>query len=451
MTINNAFGTSQYGFGLNPSGLDTASIVTKLVGIRSQTLTAMQTNLNNASSAASTVSTFASHLSALSSAASDLSFPTGFNATGASSSDSSYVTASPSYGGVPGSYSLDVAHLASEQRTRSNTFASSSTALGLSGSLSVQVGSGTPVSLTIAGTDTLNDIATKISSAGLRVNASVIYDGSNYRMLVRGLDTGASNAVTLTEGSPALASALGLSTPANTYQHAQDSAFTVDGVSMTRPTNQISGAIPGVTMALVRPTTSSVTVSVTTDSSTVAANVQAFVNAYNRVVYDSHNATGYGGQKASNPLLQSDRVFRSALDQMSNLVGSVVPGTSGAYTTLRSVGVSLQNDGTLSFSSSTFAAAMTADPTAVSKIFVTDASNGSTGVMSSFRTVVNGFIGTSSSPANAEASAMSQRATAIQAQIRDEQARITTYQTNLQTQFTNMEINVAKYKAMLNG
>lgn len=431
------------------SGLDVEDLIGRLVAIRNQSVTALQTRQQQINQASSTVSAFTTRLSTLSRAARSLDSTSEFNATTATSSDATYVAATSSGGVVPGAYTVAVSRLASEQRTRSNTFASSTDPIGLSGTLDFTIGAGSPVSVTVNTTDTLNDVAARISASGARINASVIYDGSNYRMLVRGLDSGDANTITFSESTPALTASLGLSTPANAYQAAQDALFTVDGISMRRTTNQVTNAIPGVTLALARTTASDVRINVATDPAAIKSKVQAFVTAYNDVVTASHTATGFGSTRASNPVLAGDWSFRSSLQRLSRLVGSSVPGTSGSYTTLASVGVRLQNDGTLQINDTAFSAAVAADPLAVSKVFVTDVGIGATGLMDSFATAITELSSNTNSTIRVRGATLSSQSQTLSVRIRREQDSVTAYRETLRSQFTVMETIVSRYKAIL--
>ena len=431
------------------SGLDVEDLIGRLVAIRNQSVTALQTRQQQINQASSTVSAFTTRLSTLSRAARALDSTSEFNATTATSSDATYVAATSSSGVVPGAYTVAVSRLASEQRTRSNTFASSTDPIGLSGTLDFTIGAGSPVSVTVNTTDTLNDVAARISASGARINASVIYDGSNYRMLVRGLDSGDANTITFSESTPALTASLGLSTPANTYQAAQDALFTVDGISMRRTTNQVTNAIPGVTLALARTTASDVRINVATDPAAIKSKVQAFVTAYNDVVTASHTATGFGSTRASNSVLAGDWSFRSSLQRLSRLAGSSVPGTSGSYTTLASVGVRLQNDGSLQINDTAFSAAVAADPLAVSKVFVTDVGIGATGLMDSFATAITELSSNTNSTMLVRGATLSSQSQTLSVRIRREQDSVTAYRETLRSQFTAMETIVSRYKAIL--
>lgn len=430
------------------SGLDTNALIDNLMAVQRQPLTALQGRQTAVNQATAVISSFSSKLSALATAARALDSTAEFNATAATSSDTASVTASTVGGAVVGGYDIQVTRLAREQRTQSRTFASNTTALGLSGAINLTVGSGSPVTVNVANTDTLSDIASKISSTGARVNASVIYDGSTWRMQVRGLDTGAANAVTITE-DPALQTGLGLSTPANTYQTAQDAQFTVDNVTMTRATNQVSDAAPGLSFNLLRTTTSAVRVTVANDPAALKTKVQAFITAYNDVVNAGHSATGYGSQRASNAELSGDRTLRGALSRLSTPMASAVPGATGRYTTLGSAGISLQNDGTLRLNETTFNAALAADPVGVSRLFVTDTQIGATGVMGTINTAVTDLTSAVNAPLRTRQEALSAKARRLGTDITRMQNRLNQYGEVLRNQFAGMEGQVGRYKALL--
>mgnify|MGYP006145741437 CR=1 FL=1 len=51
-----------------------------------------------------------------------------------------------------------------------------------------------PEDLSVIGIDdTLNDVVERVNATGLRLSASILFDGTDYRMQIRGLDTGVSN------------------------------------------------------------------------------------------------------------------------------------------------------------------------------------------------------------------------------------------------------------------
>jgi flagellar hook-associated protein 2 len=448
MSSGNSINLAALGFG----GIDTSNLVTSLVSIENQPVAMMQKKQQNAQSASATLSNFSTTLGALSSAATVLADPTTFAAMQATSSDT-MVAASATGSPAAGQWSVSVSAIAEAQRTLSNGHASSTDALNLSGSIGITLANGATASVNVAATASLTDVASAINASGLRLQAGVMYDGSQYHLLVSGLDTGASNAITFDESNltgtdPTTndGGTLGLAAATANITKAQDASLTVGGVPVTSPTNQIANAIPGVTLAITHPTTTPATITVAGDSTGVQGQIQTFVNAYNAVITAGHTDAGFGKNAAQNASLQGDQSIHSALDQVSQLIGRQSSSNTGAYTTMASVGITLNDDGTLAFSTGKFATAMSADPTSVKKLFVSDASTGATGLMSQYGSLIKTLTDPTNGSVQAEMHGFSTRAGNLGKQITSAQLRVTAYQTQLQTQFTKMNALLQTYK-----
>lgn len=448
MSSGNSINLAALGFG----GIDTSTLVTSLVSIENQPVQTMQSKQAAMQSAVSTLSSFSQALGALSNAATTLSDPMTFSAMAATSSDST-IAASASGSPAAGQWDVSVSQIAQSQRTVSAGESSSSNALGLTGTLGISVANGTTATVNISATDSLSDIANSINASGLPLKAGVMYDGSQYHLLISGNNTGAANTISFDESkltgtnptTGAVSTApLGLSAAGATIQAAQDAKLTVGGVAVTSPTNQVANAIPGVTLAVTQPTTTPATITVAGDATGLQGNVQTFVNAYNAIIGAGHADAGYGTTAASNSLLQGDQAIHSALDQVAQLVGS--QGGGGAYTTMASVGITLNDDGTLSFDASKFASAVSADPTDVTKLFVTDTATGSTGLMGQFTNLVNTLTDPTNGAVKSEINGYNSRITNLGSQITNAQTRVAAYQTQLQTEFTKMNSLLQTYK-----
>lgn len=416
------------------SGIDTASLITGLVNADSGRLNALKAKQTSTNSAISTLSDISTALGTLQSAVDALSTANGVGSYSGTSS-SSAIAISTTGNARPGAYSMNVTQLAKAQRTYSNTYAAANTAVGQSGTLSIQVGSGTPASINIAGSDTLDQIAAKINSAGARVSASVFYDGSAYRLQVSGLDSGKDNALTFSQSGLDL----GLNVAANTVQKAQNSIVNIDGFDVQRSTNQVVGAIQGVTLALTATTTAPVDVTVASDSKGLATKIQSVVTAYNSVLSKINTAAGKGSTKASNSELASDSTLRGITNRLSSALQTVKG--SGKYNTLGSVGLSLQRDGTLSLDTSKLNAAVTADAGAVSALFAgTDSSN--TGVMAALSSTIKAYNQTGTGLLTQHQSDLQSRVKTMTDSVNREQDRLDRYQTLLQKQFAAMDTTV---------
>ncbi|MFO0676847.1 MAG: flagellar filament capping protein FliD [Polyangiaceae bacterium] len=426
-------------FGGLASGLDVNSIVSSLSSIERAPADAARTRQSNVDSARTSISTFTQKLSTLQSAAAALADPVQFASFAVSSSDSA-IAVSASGVATTGSFTVAVDALAREQRTYSSVQSSRSTALGLTGAMTLTLGTGSPVTVSVDAGDTLDSLATKIATSGVRVSSSVLFDGTNYRLQVRGLDTGAANAFTIDDS----ALGLGLGTPANTLQSASDARVRVDGITVTRSTNLLSDVIPGVSMALTK-TAASVEVKTSADPTLLSQKIGAFVTAYNDIVSFGHTLAGYGSQKASNPELSGDSGIRSALSQLSSLVGSPVAGTSGTRTTLGSIGLASTQEGTIKLDSTKLQAALAADPDAVSRLFVVDPTRGSTGVMGDFKALTLRLGTGADSPFQTRIEGFRTRSRAIGDEITRLNERADAFETRLRKQFANLDKVMAAY------
>jgi len=329
------------------SGIDTASIVNQLISADSGTLNALQDKSSNTQAANSTVSSIGTQLSTLATAAQALSDATSNGSFTATSSGTMVgVTSSPA--AQPGTYSVEVKDLAAAQRTYSQSFASDTAALNQTGSFTIAVGTGAPATINVLATDSLQSIVSKINDSGLQVSASVFNDGTTSRLQIRGINTGKANALTFVENGTTLdLNGTGaLPTSGKTVQPAQDASLIVDGFPVTRPTNQITGAINGLTLNVTDKTTSPITVNVASDPTTLTTNLNAVVTAYNNVINAIHKATGYGDQKASNTLLSGDSTLRTVASKLSTSMQGMST-QSGSLTSLADIGLTLQRDGTL--------------------------------------------------------------------------------------------------------
>ena len=422
------------------SGIDVDSLVSSLTSVATQPLTALQTKKSQIDAAVTTITGISSRLASLKTAALALSTSTGFASYTAGSSDAAVVASATGSAGT-GSYSVSVSQLAQAQKTRSDVVSTSSTsALNQNFTLNLADSTGT-TTVSIVETDSLTDIASKISASGARVSATMLNDGTGYRLQLQGLDTGSEAGFTMT-GAP---SSMGLTD----YQSAQDALLTVDGLPITSHTNQVTGAIAGVKLALTNKTTSPSTITVSSDPSALESKLSAFMAAYNTFVSVAHSTTGFGSARASNSVLAADTTIRGAVTKVSSLIGRAVPGTTGAYTTLGSVGIKSNADGTLSMDNAKLEAALAADPASVAKLFVTDTTTGSTGVMQTMMDSVDALIKNTNSPITARIASLGKQSSQVSDSATKMQDRIDRYTTNLRAKFSAMDTAVAKYNSML--
>jgi len=158
----------------------------------------------------------------------------------------------------------------------------------LSGSISIQVGSGTAHTVTISSDNTLSALAGSISAAGIGVTASVVTnsDGSSSLSLLSST-TGTAGTLTVASSILDTSDSLGYTSTVT----GENANLTVDGISLTSASNTVANLIPGVTFQLLAPSTEEsnstlepVQVVIGNDNTNVESTVNQFVTDYNSLV-----------------------------------------------------------------------------------------------------------------------------------------------------------------------
>jgi flagellar hook-associated protein 2 len=427
-------------FGGIGSGMDTEGIVSALVGVERQGQTALQTKLTANNSSISNLSSVSSLLSKLKAASDALDTTAEVGSYKASSSNTAIVASSSGLA-TPGKYSITVDKLAKEQRTYSNTIASVGTALGQAGTLKLGVGTGDTKDISIVATDTLDDVIGKVNAAGLRITASSFYDGTSYRIQLRGQDTGAANSLSITETG----TSFGFGVAANTVQAAQDAQIKLDGFTIKSATNQVTGAIRGVTLALTNTTTEAATIAIDNDPDGLKTKLNALVDSYNAVITKVKELAGNGTIKAKDANLAGDSTLRAINSRISSALQGITSSTS-TYDSLGSIGLSLDRSGKLSLDSTKFSKAMAADSDGVTKLLA-GAGTGGLGVMGAVSSAVDVFTKSGTGLLANRSDAMAATTKRLQARIDREETRINRYADQLRKQFTQMDTTVASWNS----
>lgn len=409
------------------SGMDVAGIMDALVNARAIQQTAAKSRITSTKSAATAISDIGGLLGKLKTAVDAISDPDGAQGLSTTSSNAA-VTASPAGTASTGRYAVTVASLAQSYRAYSSSQSSATGALGQEGTMNIAVGTAANASIAITPVDSLTSIADKINNAELGVHASTFYDGSQYRLQLNGTNTGADNDVTITN--------LDLGLNANVKQHAQDAHAIIDNYHVYSRSNQIVGAIPGVTLGLSDVTPTAAIVETKSNPDTLKTKLQAVVDAYNAVVNKVHSTSGYGSLKASVEALSGDSTLRSLTSGMSRAIMNQVD-TGSSYSTLASIGVSLTRDGTLSLDSSKFGQAVGANPDAVTKILAGTSSGD--GIMDTVSDFVDSYNRSGTGILATKATALSANVQRLQARVDEQQERLDAYRAQLEKQFAAMD------------
>jgi flagellar hook-associated protein 2 len=430
--------------------MDVDALITGLVKANSVPLGKLQNQATNFRIASSTLSSIGSALGGLQSAATALSTTTGSGGMTATSNNAAVVV-SANGGALPASYEVTVENLASEQRTYSQSFSSNSGALAQTGNFTIKIGSGTAKQIDVLATDSLDAIAGKINQAGIRATASVFYDGSKYRLQVRGLDTGDDNALAFVETGTTLDLNGDGSTPTGgkTVQQAKNANLTIDGFTVSRPTNQIIGAAPGVTFALTAKTTTAAAITVASDSQGLQTKLSALVSSYNTIIKASHNAAGFGTTVGQVDELKGDSTLRSITQRLNAAITTKSSGGTGAFQTLQDIGLSLDRNGMLALDSAKLSKALTADSASVVNLMARTAGSSNGGLVAKLADVATTITDSNKGILTIRNDSLLKQAKKLDTRALQEQSRLDSYADRLRKSLGDMDAKVGANKVML--
>jgi len=284
-----------------------------------------------------------------------------------------------------GTHTLEVTALAKAHTLTSGNYTDSNVTTVGTGSLAITIGSAT-ANITIDNTNnTLDGIAAAINNDDtVGVTASVLYTGTAYKLVLNSDTTGLDNVIdvavtdtgdlddTDTDGLSSLSYTSG-GVNLVPSQAAVDAAFTLNGVSVTRATNTVTDAIPGVILSLNSTNIGAASSLIIADDDTAVVDaVTEFVDKFNALktlinensAFDSTGAT-------ENGVLLGDSTTRTIMSQVRRVLGSTVEGLENANVrSLAEVGISTDfQTGLLNFDSSVFKAKFASDPDDVSALF----------------------------------------------------------------------------------
>jgi len=342
-TVGLSFGSATSG-----TGFDVSSTVTSILAIQQGIETPWKSQLTSLEAQNTAFTAIGTDLATLATSLQSLTDADGVTAEkeGASSDTSVLTLSSASTEAAAGTHSIEVSQLAQTSSVYSSAVTNASDTL--SGSLSIQVGSGTAQTVTVGSTsNTLASLAAAINSADIGVAASIITDTTGSRLSLVSSTSGSAGQLTVTSNLTDATTAASVTTQAGLS--GQDAELTVDGVAITSVSNTVSTAIPGVTFQLLGTSSSAVQVQITNDTADISSAMNSFVTAYNAVVKDLTTQEGNDSSGNAEPLYGNPTVSLMQTQLSEALLGGAA---SGAVSSITQLGVTVNDDGTLTYSDS---------------------------------------------------------------------------------------------------
>jgi len=374
----------------------------------------------------------------LKTAADGLKTSTNFYARQVEASNKDVLSVSAASGAAEGNYTVNVTQLAQAHRIASSGVADGDATVATGGNFSFKVSGGEEVTVSFDGPTTLNDLAAAInSSRDGGVEASVINDGVNSRLVLKSISSGESSAIEITRNDTNLG--FGEGSGGQTLQVAQNAKFSIDGLEMTRSSNTVEGAISGVSITLKNMGTS--TISVTNDTKAIQDKVQSFVDAYNEVVKIVSNNNFYNPTTGASGAFTGESTARDVVNRLEGILGARVDGLPESLRSLAQIGVSTQRDGTLKLDTKVLTDKISSDLDGVAKIFTDE--NGIAGAVSKY---VDSVTNSSGSITN-RTKGLQSIVTRLTDDIERGEANLKKREESLTAQFARMESVMAKYSS----
>lgn len=281
----------------------------------------------------------------------------------ASGTESPAFTLTAGPGAGVGVHDIRVVELATAQLSASQGFDSKTAKTLGTGTLSVTIGAESHELTLGASTSSLQDLAGALDELD-GVSAYIVDTGAasgRYQLVVRGEETGSANAITF--DTSGLSGGL---IPAFTEKTgARDALVEIDGLTVQSASNTVTGALPGLTLALHAETAAAQSVTVSEDLEAMRAKLKETVTAFNAAVDYHATQTVFNPEKGLRGALVGESTTRRALDDVGLMFskGYTVAGTP--LESLSLLGVTTGRDGKLEFDEEAFDGWMAKDPKAV--------------------------------------------------------------------------------------
>ncbi len=421
------------------SGLNTDQIITELLAIKAQPITALQNQEAGVKARDTALTSMQTALQTVFNDAQALEDPSLFHASQqVTSSDSTRVSASSSTGAGVGGYQVSVSQLAnSAQRTFTYASPSADDSITIDGHAT-----------TIKAGESISDFVNSINNDSSSTVYAAATDSGTVVFSDRSTGDTGTNFIQVSDGGGALTE------QTSKAKQGQNALYSVDGVAGSSSSNTVTGAIAGVSLTLSGVTTSSgpITVDVSPpapSTANVTTALQTFVTDYNSALssIQTQITTPPSSTDPTVGTLYQDPELSQLLSSMRSAMYSSGSGLPSGLASLLDLGVSTGATtgsgtpsasalaGTLTLDTSKLTAALQANPTGVQQDLI-DWSQ----PFSSLLSDASGPGGTISTRMTTDGSTISN----LNNQIADMQASLAQQQTDLTNQYAALEATLSQ-------
>lgn len=380
------------------SGIDSKSLVEQLVSVeKSVRQEQIDTKRAGFETKISDYGLFKSALSTLQQSLATLKNPDTFTAKSVSFSDSDAVIPTAIEAGASsGTYSIEVTNIAKAQTLAATSFADVTSEVG-KGTLTFSFGAWdtavppttfTPDASTSSVTITIDDsnnsltgLRDAINAANFGVNASIVNTGSGYQLMLKA-ESGLNNQLSIEaveEGAtPTNNDADGLSRfsfnetaqQMSQQQAGKDANLILNGLAVTRETNDIKDLIEGFSFTIAKDAPGEVAnITISDDKLTAEDAIRNFVEVYNEFLETSANLAGFNEETQEFGSLARDALVKSMIAKVHQTITNPVAGGVGVLNALTNLGIRTERDGSMSIDETAFKRSFNEQFSAIAELF----------------------------------------------------------------------------------
>jgi len=439
-TLGSILGNVNDAFSGKTTGIDVSTVVSELMVVERQPETVLQNQQTTINSQVSALTSIGTQLSTLQDSVNSLTDVLGaFSQMTTGSSDSAIVSATADNTATAGTHTIVVSKLATTSSSYSDYLPSGTSLAGAQ--ITVNYGSdpNNPVktdTINIPSSDaTLQQAASSINGGSYGVTASVVTDSTGSRLVLVSKTSGAAGNLNVSTSATNFTSAAGI-----------DAQLTVDGVPVDSASNTVSAStsgLAGVTLSLgAADVNTPVLLSVEPDTTQASTAIQNFVTAYNAVVssINSQYTTDANGNEG---VLAGDSMLRTLQSELLGMASSASSG-AGQYINLQSMGIEMQDDGTLQINTTSLSQALSSDFSDVQSFFQ---STSGWGHLAS--TQMQGLTDPTLGPVAADITGLNSTNQSLTNQIDDFEVQMTAVQQQLTTEYSNLNALLEQYPMLI--
>ncbi|MCR9198421.1 MAG: flagellar filament capping protein FliD [Planctomycetaceae bacterium] len=379
------------------TGIDTESVISGLLQIQQTQLDRIEVQQSEVLQQQAAFGTLEAGLLSLRNATSGLASSSNspFLRKVTTVSDETVLAATASSKASQGSYRVTVNSVARAHQVASGGFADAEAEI-TTGTLELRTGSGDLTTITIdSSNNTLTGLVEAINDADSGVSASLISDPSgganSQRILLSSRDSGTANQISVTNN---LAASSGSATQVtfdfgNPVQAATDASITLGSgagaIAVSSENNQFDDLISGVRIDLLNASSGDeIEISIRQDTDAAVTAVSEFVEGFNAFMSQVDNLTAFN-EGGENGVLLGNRSVIALQQRIRTAALDSVAGISSQLNTLSAVGISVNDNGQLSFDSSRLSSIMNGEvdglgPEQLADLFATQGDSTNAGV-----------------------------------------------------------------------